>query len=455
MPRKPLGHHETANVNFGRVTRKRCKPSAHHKDCKNENVKRSPDEVSVEDGCAASYYWRARVRIGGDNGRKSVELEATARTQALAKQYLKQKVAAYVDAQSDAPQVANTASASGMTLAAAMDKWLASLRKKGAVRDPSLMRYERIIREVICPVLGAEDVASITRGQVRDFLENIPELDEDTGITTKHSYVSHALTVLKGTFQSSAVEDLVTIDPTAGVKPDEDSPTNRRTAAKPLSISQYGALRRTALAKPNLAPYFVNLMDVMAGTGMRIGEVIALRRENVSTALDSEHPYILIDQHAVVLEGNNIVVVPGLKETKHVPGKGLINTSRIIVTPPASVVKAISAQLDLNPSGKPKDLLFLSRGDKILSPTNVRRTLRALSEQAGLPFNALPHSFRKMVAETIREVSRDRGQDAAEYLGNSHDVLLKYYLKPEVRTTSAANAAIIESALAEAFDEAV
>lgn len=451
MPRKPLGYLEVGNTSASRVRRALCKPNKHHGECKSGFAESTAQFVDVERGCAEATYWRARVRVGMKSGEKPVPLEAVARTQGLAKESLKQRIDKFVEDQSGKPRRAKPV-ASGLTLAAAMDKWLQSHTQKGGITATTRERYERVIRHIIAPEVGSLDVTEVTKSELRKFLDGIPIYDEENDKTYRVSYVKPAYYILNATFKIAAVDDLIESNPMFQLSPEPAPPNAHRTAAKPLTPAQYRSLRGAIAAQPRIAPYFLNLIDLLAGTGMRISEALALTRANVATALDADNPHITLDSRLQVLNAG-VQVEEGLKESRYRADGTRVNTSRVIVHPPRSVVRAIAAQLALDPNGKPDDLLFRNRHGKVLLPANIRRTLREASEAAGLGAVS-PHSFRKMVAEAIRAADNDSGEGAAEFLGNTPSVVAKHYLQPTVRTTSAKSAAIIEDALSEALEEA-
>ncbi len=453
MPRAPLGYMEVGNISASRDARRiLCKPHNHHKECENDNASERPGTVNSKQGCAETTYWRARARVGGKSGEKPVTLEAVAKTQGLAKERLKQRIEEFVEEQSGKPRRAKT-TGSGLTLAAAMDTWLAEHAAEGDIAATTRERYERIIKTVVAPELGHYDVLDVTTETVKSFLKGIPRYNEETGKTERLSYIKHAHHILKATFRSDEVAALVPNNPMHNVPLKKKAPsTARRTAAKPLTPSEYRALRTAVKAQPRIAPYFINVIDILAGTGLRISEVLALRRENVSTALDTANSYLTIDSRMQILN-KGAVISAGLKESRSREDGVRVNTSRIIVSPPSSVVSAIAAQLALAPNDPPDALLFLSSRNTPVLPANIRRTLRKASEDAGLE-KVSPHSFRKMVAEAIRAAENDSGEGAADFLGNTPGVVAKHYLQPTVRTTSASSAAIMEKALSAALEEA-
>ena len=106
------------------------------------------------------------------------------------------------------------------------------------------------------------------------------------------------------------------------------------------------------------------IVDTMLGTGLRIGECLALRVEDLD--LDAEVPTLTVT--GTVVRG-----AEGLMRQ----AKPKSDSSRRTISLPTFVVTAIREALDLGLDGGPDDLVFPSTKGTPRSPGRVREQLRA------------------------------------------------------------------------------
>lgn len=128
------------------------------------------------------------------------------------------------------------------------------------------------------------------------------------------------------------------------------------------------------------------IVDTMLGTGLRIGECLALREADVD--LDAEVPTLTVTGTVVRAEGR-LVRQPKLKS----------DSSRRTITLPAFVVTAIREALDLGLDGGPDSMVFPSTRSTPRSPSRVRDQLR--EAQASIGTTVTPHDFRRTVATQV------------------------------------------------------
>ncbi|TFF19888.1 integrase [Jiella endophytica] len=116
---------------------------------------------------------------------------------------------------------------------------------------------------------------------------------------------------------------------------------------------------------------------LMFTTGMRVGELVQLRREDVD--LD--------------------------RRTLRVRGKG--DRERQVYLTNDDVVRELSAHIALTPGRSPGAPLLAGAGARIISTAWIRRHLRRLAERAGFPRRITPHMLRHSAATSLLEAGID------------------------------------------------
>lgn len=175
------------------------------------------------------------------------------------------------------------------------------------------------------------------------------------------------------------------------------------------------------------------IIEVMLGTSVRIGEVLAIRICDLE--LEGETPFVEIGGTIVHFKGQGPRRQEFLKN----------DSSRRRIPLPPFVVEAIRGLLADRTICTDEELLFQTRNGTAHSTNNIRRKLRTILEAAGIE-GVTPHAFRRTVATTI---NREAGIDlASETLGHSSkEITREHYIEPEKMVDPRA-AAILQEKLA-------
>lgn len=128
------------------------------------------------------------------------------------------------------------------------------------------------------------------------------------------------------------------------------------------------------------------IVDTMLGTGLRIGECLAVRREDLD--LDAEVPTLTVTGTIVRAE-SRLVRQPKPKS----------DSSRRTISLPSFVVAAVREAMDLGLDGGPDGLVFPSTRGTPRSPGRVREQLRLAQKDIGV--DVTPHDFRRTVATQV------------------------------------------------------
>lgn len=173
-----------------------------------------------------------------------------------------------------------------------------------------------------------------------------------------------------------------------------------------------------------------DLIEVMLGTGVRIGEALALRAGDVD--LDAYPSTVTVNGTIVALSGRGVARQPTPKT----------NESHRTIAIPTFVADVLRARLDRMGREDDQALLFSTRHGRPLAPNNVRRTFRQILKSVGLDgIDITPHAFRRTAATLL---ARDIDLNvAAEVLGHASTRTTKaHYAEPAPHANEAAAQAL-------------
>ena len=213
--------------------------------------------------------------------------------------------------------------------------------------------------------------------------------------------VRRILAPLRACMASAVAEDVVRINPTAGVAlPGRDE--QRAIAAgtdtdeeeiKALTTEQLEAFMRVC------PPRWLTFFEVLAATGLRWSEIIALRWRDVT--LDGSEPHVKVRRAYVAGRYNK-------PKSRH---------SRRSVPLDHTLVLALRAAHRESEWPGDDDLVFPSTVGTPLDYTNtLRRALRPAAEEAGAPWAAF-HTFRHTCATRLFAQGRNAVQ-VSRWLGH-------------------------------------
>lgn len=157
------------------------------------------------------------------------------------------------------------------------------------------------------------------------------------------------------------------------------------------------------------SPNTLILIDLLIGTGGRIGELTALKVGD----FDPKAGTLLIGAH-VSREQYTEVYVKGRKA-------GVVDQ---LVYLPAPAIASLKAHV----AGRgPEEFILASQSGGMCQTNNLRRSLRRLEKLAGVE-RFSPHVFRRTVGTTVAN-GLDSAAMAAAQLGNTEEVARAHYIK--------------------------
>lgn len=170
------------------------------------------------------------------------------------------------------------------------------------------------------------------------------------------------------------------------------------------------------------------LAEAMLATGVRIGEVLALRGEDVIRS-DDGRVLVSVDAHLVWAKGRGVLYEPGRKGGA---------AALLLQVPPFSHAMFLRRKIASGPGP-----LFPSAAGGWLDATNVNKRLRKAMDASGFVW-VTSHVWRHTVATLLDEADLPVSEVAGQ-LGNTKAVAERHYIKR--RATNARAAAALEAAL--------
>ena len=273
------------------------------------------------------------------------------------------------------------------------------LNTRGKTFAGNTMRNRRIsLTKHILPYLGKTRVTSITSAQVNDWLVNLPEKD-GLSRSTSNQQLDTLSTVMKFAVKKGIIQN----NPCQGVENLGDDSTARPA----FTILEVEALIGEQEDWNNP---LIRLMCMTASvTGMRVGEVLALRR-----------PYVFPDHIDVKY---SISPEDGLKSTK-------TNKPRIVPITPY----LYNALEEWMPSD-PEKYIFSVKGDKPYTESTIARAINVRCRKLGFDEGKTFHSFRAFV-DSLMVLKNFNETTVRKVIGHSDKKMTEHYLHMDVGETS-------------------
>ncbi|MEU7779197.1 tyrosine-type recombinase/integrase [Micromonospora parva] len=346
--------------------------------------------------------FRARARFRDYDG-KTRDIEATGTTGPAAERALKVKLRDRTTPNDD--EITRETRVSRLA-----DLWIEEITTEERIAPQTIQRYETSTRNAILPALGNLRIREASVGRLDRFLRDIAK---DRASAAKGAKVvlsqMFALAVRHGAIPTNPVRDTGRLR-----KP-------RRTVVA-LTDENLQAVR-TAIRDwqrpipgkpgPRHSGDLADVVDLMLATGARIGEILALRWEDLD--LVAVRPTLTICGTLVFVKGQGFFRQPWTKSDAG---------WRMVVLPRFAVGMIMARKLVA--ADNPHDAIFASRRGTWLSPNNVRRQWREARADTDLAW-VTPHTFRKTVATLIKEET-DTKSAAAQLGHSSEEVTATYYI---------------------------
>lgn len=322
----------------------------------------------------------------------------------------------------------------GRTKGAARAALTAVLRERVTAAGVTEMTGSSLVPDVAQVWLSsASGLAMQTRSRYRDMIEGpitkhlrevslqeatVTKLESVFALVTTESGPGTARlvrTVLAGTCALAVRRGAIGANPVRDTAPIAQA---ERDAVRALTLDEVEMIRRGCVAWEAGAAYkqlpaarrsgarrnsdMIDVVDVLLGTGARIGEVLALRWADV----DLSAATVLVCGTIVRDEDSHLVRQPTPKSA---------SSRRVLQLPSFSVDALMRRRVALTASSR-LDLVFPSTTGGPRDPSNFRSVFRKIRAGVGLDW-VTPHTFRKTVA-TLLDAEADL-RTAAQQLGHS------------------------------------
>lgn len=307
------------------------------------------------------------------------------------------------------------------------DAWLDDLRVDPSRSDGTKEVYERELTSLVLPTFQHFTIREVTVGRVEHFLK--------TQHAKSYARAKHSRTILSMVLAFAVRREIIPRNP---VKETSRLKKPKRVP-KALTADQILAIRTAArewrtepgALGPRPDGQVRDVIEVMLGSLMRIGETLALRKCDVD--MTASPPTVHVSGTIVVRKGAGVLRQP----------KPKTDESNRAVAIPAFSAAVIRRRLAAISGEDEEQLLFFSRKGTPLAPHNVRRTFREILKIAGLEgLEITPHAFRRTGATLL---ANELGIEvAADVLGHTSTKTTKeHYAQPD-RSVNPVPATILE-----------
>ena len=308
------------------------------------------------------------------------------------------------------------------TVAELVATYLQNGRDAGTWSANTRSRYEDMERLYIVPSMGRLRLREATVPRVDGFLKGVAKR---VGAPTARLCKS----VLSGAFALAVRQGALAYNPAHNVEGIAD----KRPEPKALTAADVRALRASAarfeheptrrVGRETRHPGMVALVDVLLGTGVRIGEALALRWSEVD-----------LDAGTIRIEAT--VIRPSGTRPERQPHPKTDNSRRTLTLPPFALGSLLDLRVRMTHANA-GDLVFPSAAGTLRDPSNTRKAWNTICEGAGL-VGVTPHAIRRTVATVIDRESDT--QTAATQLGSTATVTGRHYVErqrmgPDMRET--------------------
>jgi integrase len=261
----------------------------------------------------------------------------------------------------------------GTTIGELVDAWLMQLRVSARLENTTINEYERVLRKLVLPELGTVRLGELTTNRVNAVLAELG---------TRSVNRQRKAKVVTGAMLDLAVQcGALSSNPARG----SISVSRPQTQTKTLTPSDLETARQALRAwvskkrsGPKATADMADIIDLMLGTGARIGEVLALRWSDVD------------------LDGQRVQIRATIKtETSVGTYRKPLASARSIELPEFAV--AMLRRRRCTAREGHIDAVFPTRNGTWQQVNNVERRWRQIRTDAGLDW-VTPDLFRHHVA---------------------------------------------------------
>lgn len=289
--------------------------------------------------------------------------------------------------------------------------WLEDMEIEDRLSRTTRNLYERDMRTLVLPAFKDLTLREIGVARCDYFLKHLAK--------RSYSRAKHARVVLRLALALVVRHEILPRNPM-----DHVSRLHRRKSIPDaFTIDEVQEIRaaikawesRLILAGPRPDRQLGQIVEVMLGTSARIGEVLAIRLQDLDL-------HSLIPTARIV---GTIITRKGEPTRRQDHPKTDRSVRRVAL--PAFALHAIRSRLLRTGETDPDALLFSTRVGTPHTTNNIRRLLRDVMDEAGIE-NVTPHRFRRTVATVINDAQG--ALLASELLGHTDPrITMQHYIQ--------------------------
>ncbi|QRY42123.1 tyrosine-type recombinase/integrase [Microbacterium hominis] len=289
--------------------------------------------------------------------------------------------------------------------------WLEDMEIEDRLSRTTRNLYERDMRSLVLPAFKELTLREIGVARCDYFLKQLAK--------RSHSRAKHARVVLRLALALAVRHEILPRNPMDHVSRLQQ----KKTTPDAFTIGEVREIRaaikawesRRILAGPRPDRQLGQIIEVMLGTSARIGEVLALRLQDLG--LDDPIPTARIAGTIISRKG----------EPTHRQDHPKTDRSVRRVALPSFALQAISSRLLRSGDTEPGALLVSTRVRSPHTTNNIRRLLRDVMDDAGIE-NVTPHRFRRTVATVVNDAQG--ALLASELLGHTDPrITMQHYIQ--------------------------
>jgi integrase len=290
------------------------------------------------------------------------------------------------------------------------DLWFDEVTGQEDLAVQTLDRYRACFQQAIRKPLGRLRIREATVGRLDKFFKTLAK--------SHPSQARNAKVILKQMLGMAVRHGAIRTNP---VREIANLPSRRRVVVA-LSTDDLATVRAAirrwqepvpGKSGPRHTSDLADIVDLLLATGARIGEILAIRWQDLD--LDNPTPNLTISGTLVYVKGRGLY---RQEWTKTDAG------FRIVILPKFAS-NTLLGRLKTTVTNS-LDAVFATRKGTWLSPNNVRRQWRQARTDTGLEW-VTPHTFRKTVATLLDNEGKTK--EATPQLGHStEEVTKKYYI---------------------------
>lgn len=308
--------------------------------------------------------WYAKWRDGAGQHRRRLGAAWLGKGPAPAGQLRERDAQAALQAiLTDARRGAVEQARTGLTLATLAEDWIAYGLRERDWKPSTVLDNRSVVQAHLLPAFGSRRIEKITAAQIEDWRN---ELVDERGLSRRTA--NKALTVLGAILERGCQAHGLAANPAREVK-------KLRDRYDPNQYDFYSPEEVEAIVAAAASPQDAAIYRTAAFTGLRMGELIALRWRDVNFDAESLHVYSSYSAGTLTA-----------------PKSGLART----VPMAEQVAETLNELHDSRPGVSRDDLVFPGERGEYLDNSALRRRYKDALERAGvrpLRFHDLRHTF--------------------------------------------------------------